>query len=336
MKKINAFTVREQSSPAPDEAPKVSVPKARNCIALHTFEGLDLDNITSITPRQDYSGVHGDELLDYGVAAVKIAKLGGRFSRPVFLELDKRFKAGKKSKDHFLGFKSIDALCKHIGISRKHFYNLINDNLSGRKPLSSVEQMAKDEARVKREAAKADREAKRRVEKERLSREAEELKAARENNKKMQQSLDRNDDAIARARQEAAEEVIRNATTAAAQNQNEKRPEGLSPEPRTGRDVYYFTIGAGSVKGLELGSPGSIVKILFHVLDGQTNGRSDARDILRDVHLGVERRLNKLTPPTAEPPGPEPHVADESPEAEQARLRVESGVRWTQAETLTP
>ena len=110
------------------------------CVALHTFEGLNLEQITSITPRQDYSGIHSRELLEYGVAAVKIAKLGGRFSRPVFLELDKRFKAGKKSKNYFLGFKSIDAMCKHIGISRKHFYNVINDNRSGRKLLSPNEQ----------------------------------------------------------------------------------------------------------------------------------------------------------------------------------------------------
>jgi uncharacterized damage-inducible protein DinB len=284
--------------------------EAKKCVALRTFEGVDLDKINSITPRQDYSGMHGDDLLEYGVAAVKIAKLGGRFSRPVFLELDKRLKTGKKSKDYFLGFKSIDALCKHIGISRKHFYNVINDNRSGRKPLSPAEQAAKDaakeEARIKREEAKADREAKRRVEKERLKREAEELKAARENNKKMQQSLDKKDEAIAQAKQDAADEVISKVTTAVAQKQSEKRPDKFAPEPKSDRDLYYFTIGAGSVKGVSLGSPASVVKIVLQVLDGQLVGqqKQEAGVILRSLNLGIEDRMNKVVPPTDPDPKP--------------------------------
>jgi len=312
--------------------------EAKKCVALHTFEGFDLDKVTSITPRQDYSGVHGDELLEYGVAAVKIAKLGGRFSRPVFLELEKRLKAGKKSKDYFLGFKSIDALCKHIGISRKHFYNVINDNRGGRKLLSPTDQAAKDaakeEARIKREEAKAGREAKRRVEKDRLKREAEELKTARANNKKLQQSLDRKDEAVAQAKLDGADEIISRVTTAVAQKQAEKRPDKFSPEPKTGRDLYYFTIGAGSVKGVELGSPASIVKIVFQVLDGQIAGRQDAGVILRNVYLGTEDRLNKVTPQTPEPTNAEPQPAAESSEEEQARLRAEYDAKWEQVETV--
>jgi hypothetical protein len=272
--------------------------QAKKCVALHTFEGLDLDNITSITPRQDYSDMHGEELLAYGVAAVKIAKCAGTFSRPVFLEIDKRFKAGKKTKNYLGGLKSIDALCKHIGISRKHFYNVINDNRSGRKSLSPHEQAAKDaakeEARIKREAASADREAKRRVEKERLKREAEELKAIRENNKKMQQSLDKRDEALAQAKQDGADEAISKATTAAAQKLGEKRPDKFDPEPKSDRDLYYFTSGAGSVKGVSLGSPTSVVKIMLQVLDGQLVGlqKQDAGVILRDLNLGIEARMN--------------------------------------------
>ena len=313
-------------------------PEAKKCVALHTFEGLDLDKVTSITPRQDYSDTHGEELLAYGVAAVKIAKCAGTFSRPVFLEIDKQFKAGKKTKTYLGGFKSIDALCKHIGISRKHFYNVINDNRSGRKLLSPAEQAAKDaakdEAHIKREEAKADREAKRRVEKERLKREAEELKAARENNKKMQQSLDKKDKAVAQAKQDGADEVISKATTAVAQKQSEKRPDKFAPEPKTDRDLYYFTIGAGSVRGLELGSPASIVKIVFQVLDGQIDGRQDAGVILRNMHLGIEDRLNKVTPPTPEPTNPEPQPAAESPEDEQARLRAEYDTRWERVKKM--
>jgi len=272
----------------------------KKCVALHSFEGLDLDQITSIAPRQDYSGMHGRELLEYGVAAVKIAKLGGRFSRPVFLELEKRFKAGKKSKHYFLGFKSIGAMCNHIGISRKHFYNVINDNRSGRKALSPEEQAAKDtakeEARVKREQAKADREAKRRAEKERLKREAEELKAARENSRKLQQSLDKKDHDIAKAKQAGADEAMSKAATTAAQK--EKRPEGFSPEPKTDRDIYYFSIGAGSVKGVNLGSPVSVVKIVFQLLDGQIAGRKEeeVREILRGLSLGIQERVNRVEP----------------------------------------
>ncbi len=310
--------------------PVASRVEAKNCVALHSFEGLDLDQITSITPRQDYSGMHAEELLDYGVAAVEIAKLGGRFSRPVFLELDKRLKAGKKSKDYFLGFKSIEALCKHIGISRKHFYNVINDNRSGRKPLSLEEQAAKDaakeQARIKREEARADREAKRRAEKERLKREAEELKAAREDNKKLQQSLDKKDDDVAKAKQAGVDEAISKAATAAAQK--EKRPQGFSPDPKTDRDLYYFTIGAQSVRGVNLGSPSSVVKIVLQLLDGQTAGRQqeEIREILSSLSVGVEDRVNKLGPPTA----PEP-ISVESHEEEQARLRAEYDARWDQA-----
>jgi hypothetical protein len=267
------------------------------CVALHTFEGLDLNQITSITPRQDYSGIHSQELLEYGVAAVKIAKLGGRFSRPVFLELDKRFKAGKKSKNYFLGFKSIDAMCKHIGISRKHFYNVINDNRSGRKPLSPNEQAAKvaakDEARIKREKAKADREAKRQAEKQRLKREAEELKAARENSRKLQQSLDKKDEAIAKAKQAGADEAMSKVATAAAQTGN--RPEGFSPQPKTDRDLYYFTIGAQSVKGVALGSASSVVKIVLQLLDSQIGGRQkeEVHEIIRGLSSGIEKRATK-------------------------------------------
>lgn len=305
-------------------------PKVKNCVALHTLEGLDLDQITSIAPRQDYSAVQGQELLEYGIAAVKIAKLGGRFSRPVFLELDRRFKAGKKTKDYFLGFKSIDALCKHIGISRKHFYNVINDNRSGRKPLSPAEQAAKDaakeEARVKREEARADREAKRRAEKERLKREAEELKAARENNRKLQQSLDKKDDDIAKAKQAGADEAMSRESTAGARR--EKRPEGFSPEPRTDRDLYYFTIGAQSVKGVTLGSPTSVVKIILQVLDGQITGRvsDEVREILHVLGLGIEERVNRLGPL-----GDPEALPLESYEEQQARLRAEYDARWDQA-----
>ena len=278
----------------------LEVAEVKNCVVLHSFEGLDLDNITSITPRQDYSNTHGEELLAYGVAAVKIAKCAGTFSRPVFLEIDKQFKDGKKTKNYLGGFKSIDALCKHIGISRKHFYNVINDNRSGRKSLSPAEQEAKDAAkedvRAQREEAKADREAKRRLEKERLKREAEALRAARESNKKLQQSLDKKDEAVVRAKQDGADEVLSRVTTAIAQKRNEKRPDEYSPEPKTDRDLYYFTIGAGSVKGVELGSAASIVKILFQLLDRQIDGRQDAGVILRNIHLGIEDRLNKVTP----------------------------------------
>jgi uncharacterized damage-inducible protein DinB len=320
------------------KAAELSVLQAKKCVALHTFEGLDLDNITSITPRQDYSDMHGEELLAHGVAAVKIAKCAGTFSRPVFLEIDKQFKAGKKTKNYLGGFKSIDALCKHIGISRKHFYNIINDNRSGRKPMSLAEQAAKDaakeEARIKREEAKAVREAKRRAEKERLKREAEELKAARENNKKMQQSLDKKDEAVAQAKQDGADEVISKVTTAVAQKQSDKRPDKFAPEPKTDRDLYYFTIGAGSVKGVELGSAASIVKILFQVLDGQIGGRQDAGVILRNVHLGIEDRLSKVMPPTPEPTNPEPHPTTESPKDEQVRLRAECDAQREQVETV--
>jgi hypothetical protein len=176
--------------------------------------------------------MHSRKLLQYGVAAVKIAELGERFSRPVFLELDKRFKAGKKSKHYFFGFKSIGAMCKQIGISRKHFYNVIEDNRSGRKRLSPQERAAKDaakeEARIKREQAKSDREAKRRAEKERLRREAEELKTARENNRKLQQSLDKKGDDMARAKQAGADEAMSKAATASIKKEN--RAEGYSPE----------------------------------------------------------------------------------------------------------
>jgi len=272
----------------------------KKCVALHSFEGLDLDQITSIAPRQNYSGVHGRELLEYGVAAVKIAKLGGRFSRPVFLELEKRFKAGKKSKHYFLGFKSIGAMCKHLGISRKHFYNVINDNPSGRKVLSPEERAAKDaakeETRVKREQAKADREAKRRGDEEGRKREAEELKAARENSRKLQLSLDKKDDDIAKAKQAGADEAMSKAATTAAQK--EKRPEGFSPEPKTDRDIYYFSIGAGSVRGVNLGSPVSVVKIVFQLLDGQIAGRKEeeVREILRGLSLGIQERVNRVEP----------------------------------------
>lgn len=283
------------AGPEPDTARTDGEEK---CVALLTFEGLDLDQITSITPRQDYSGIHSRELLECGVAAVKIAKLTGRFSRPVFLELDKRFKAGKKSKDYLLGFKSIGAMCEHIGISRKHFYNVINDNRSGRKLLSPDEQAVKDaakgEARIKGEQAKADRRAKRRAEKQRLEREAEELKAARENSRKLQQSLDKKDEAIAKAKLAGADEAMSKAATAAAQTG--KRPEGFSPEPKTDRDLYYFTIGAQSVKGVALGSPISVIKIVLQLLDNQIGGRQkeEVREILRGLSSGIEERANRV------------------------------------------
>ena len=295
-----------QLAPGGAEPDRVHPGGKEKCVALHTFEGLDLDQITSITLRQDYSGMHGRELLEYGVAAVKIAELGGRFSRPVFLELDKRFKAGKKSKDYFLGFKSIGAMCKHIGISRKHFYNVINDNRSGRKRPSPEEQAAKDtakeEARVKREQAKADREAKRRAEKEKHKREAEELKAARQNSRKLQQSLDKKDEAIAKAKQAGADEAMSKAATAAAQI--EKRPEGFSPDPKTDRDLYYFTIGAQSVKGVDLGSPISVVKIVLQLLDSQIGAhqKEEVREILRGLSLGIEERVSRVeAPPDSDP-----------------------------------
>jgi uncharacterized damage-inducible protein DinB len=282
--------------------------------------------------------MHGEELLAHGVAAVKIAKCAGAFSRPVFLEIDKQFKAGKKTKTYLSGFKSIDALCKHIGISRKHFYNVINDNRSGRKTLSPAEQAAKDaakeEALIKREEAKADREAKRRAEKERLKREAEELRAVRENNKKMQLSLDKKDEAVAQAKQDAADEVISKVTTAVAQKLSEKRPDKFAPEPKTDRDLYYFTIGAGSVKGVSLGSPTSIVKIMLQVLDGQIDGRQDAGFILRSLNLGIEDRLSKVMPPTPEPTNPEPQPTAEGPKDERTRLRAEYDSRPEQVETV--
>jgi hypothetical protein len=296
-KTLNSAHVRELATRGtePDRAHTAGEEK---CVALHTFEGLDLEQITSITPRQDYSRIHSQELLEYGVAAVKIAKLGGRFSRPVFLELDKRLKAGKKSKDYFLGFKSIGGMCKHIGISRKHFYNVINDNRGGRKLLSPNEQAAKDaakdEARIKREKAKADRKAKRQAEKQRLQREAEELKAARENSRKLQQSLDKKDEAIAKAKQAGADEAMSKVATAAAQTG--KRPEGFSPDPKTDRDLYYFTIGAQSVKGVSLGSAISVVKIVLQLLDSQIGGRQkeEAREILRGLSSEIEERANKV------------------------------------------
>jgi hypothetical protein len=315
----------------PDREAANGCAEGKNCVALHSFEGLDLDRITSITPRQDYSGVHGQELLEYGVAAVKIAKLGGRFSRPVFLELDKRFKAGKKTKKYFLSFKSIDALCKHIGISRKHFYNVINDNRSGRMPLSPAEREAKEaakqEARIKREEARADRESKQRAEKDRLKRQAEELRAARETNKKLQQSLDKKDEAIAQAKQEGAQEAINKVATAAARRESEKRPEGYSPEPKTSRDLYYFTIGAQSVKGVSLGSPCSIVKIILQLLDGQIEERpgEEIGEILRGLSIGIEDRMNSVAPPDPDP------SQVESYEEKQARLRAEYDAQREQA-----
>jgi ATPase subunit of ABC transporter with duplicated ATPase domains len=123
-------------------------------------------------------------MLAYGVSAVGVVKLS-RFSRSVFMEIDKRFKAGKKSKKYFCGFKSIEKLCAYLHISKKQFYNVINDNRGGRKKLPEEEQKAKDvakeDARVKREEAKADREATKRAENARLKREAEELKRLRAN-----------------------------------------------------------------------------------------------------------------------------------------------------------
>ncbi len=147
---------------------------AKNGVALHTFLGVDasrldnLEDIVRVEPRTNWNGEADKQMLAYGVSAVSVAKLS-RFSRSVFLEFDKRFKAGKKCKNYFLGFKSIETLCDYLDISRKQFYNVINDNRGGRKLLSPAEQAAKDaakeEARIKREEAKADREAKRRAEK---------------------------------------------------------------------------------------------------------------------------------------------------------------------------
>jgi hypothetical protein len=163
---------------------------AKNSVALHTFLGVDgskldnLDDIMSIEPRTNWNGEADERMLAYGVSAVGVAKLS-RFSRSVFMEIDKRFKAGKKSKKFFCGFKSIEKLCEYLHISKKQFYNVINDNRGGRKKLTEAEQKAKDvareEARVKREEAKADREAKKRAENARLKREAEELKRLRAN-----------------------------------------------------------------------------------------------------------------------------------------------------------
>jgi hypothetical protein len=97
--------------------------------------------------------------------------------------------------------------------------------------------------------------------------------------------------------------------TAAAEKQSDKRPDKFAAEPKTDRDLYYFTIGAGSVKGVELGSAASIVRILFQVLDGQIDGRQDAGVILRKMHLGIEDRLHMVTPPTPEPTDHEPQPA---------------------------
>jgi hypothetical protein len=163
---------------------------AKNSVALHTFLGVDasmldnLDEIIGIEPRTSWNGEADERMLAYGVSAVGVAKLS-RFSRPVFMEIDKRFKAGKKSKKYFCGFKSIEKLCEYLRISKKQFYNVINDNRGGRQRLTEAEQKAKDaareEARAKREEAKADREAKKRAENARLKREAEELRRLRAN-----------------------------------------------------------------------------------------------------------------------------------------------------------
>jgi hypothetical protein len=162
----------------------------KNSVALHTFLGVDaskldnLDNVVSVEPRTNWNGEADGQMLAYGVSAVGVAKLS-RFSRSVFMEIDKRFKAGKKSKKFFCGFKSIEKLCDYLHISKKQFYNVINDNRGGRKKLTETEQKAKDAAkegaRAKREEAKADREAKKRAETARLKREAEELKRLRAN-----------------------------------------------------------------------------------------------------------------------------------------------------------
>ncbi len=91
----------------------------------------------------------------------------------------------------------------------------------------------------------------------------------------------------------------------------------------------------GSVKGVSLGSPAAIVKIILQVLDGQIAGQQnqEAAVILSRLKLGIEDRLNKVTPPTPEPTNPEPQPAAESPEEEQARLRAEYDKQWEQVET---
>ena len=98
------------------------------------------------------------------------------------MEIDKRFKAGKKLEEVFLRLQvHRKKLRQYLHISKKQFYNVINDNRGGRKKLTEDEQKAKDVAKVddraKREEAKADREATKRAESARLKREEEELKA---------------------------------------------------------------------------------------------------------------------------------------------------------------
>ena len=126
------------------------------CVALHTLTGTEkIDEILLVKPKEDYSEVHGEALLPYCFAAVNLVKQDGRFSRPVFAEALKQLKAGKlkakklpakqKAAAYFCGFKSVSAFCKHIGISPKHFYNVINDNRSGRKLLTAAEREKRDE-----------------------------------------------------------------------------------------------------------------------------------------------------------------------------------------------
>lgn len=84
------------------------------------------------------------------------------------------------------------------------------------------------------------------------------------------------------------------AATAAARI--EKRPEGFCPEPKTDRDLYYFTIGAQSVKGVALGSASSVVKIVLQLLDSQIGGRQEeeVREVLQGLSSGIEERATKV------------------------------------------
>jgi hypothetical protein len=256
------------------------------CEDLRTLESPV--GIESLTIRTDYRNETPENFVKFVDAAIQLGECGQKFTKMshyVIVELDRKITAARadksvKSADRLFlfdggGYKSVTDICeRRLHISRQHYYRLLNNNPSGRRPLTPAEQAAKDEKRELADVARGDRNAAKRS--ARQAQDAALVKPHEEANRPLQASLTT---ALAanQVRENSTDaQAVSAATTAAATKTPRKSQRlvlGKTPnavgklvgtetvidiadgevndfqhltEPKTPRDLYFFNLGAAS------------------------------------------------------------------------------------------
>jgi hypothetical protein len=215
---------------------------------------IDDAAIVNVEIRTSYKDVSDTDFVPFVDAAIRLGR-GGlarvRISHFVILELDRRFLAGKEKDGFFTfdgaGYKSVTALCAHLGISRKHYYSIRNN---GQRQLTAEEQTAKDD-RLKLQKIHRDRLKKQKAE-DRKNEIADAVKPLQEELRIAEASITAANAANVVRENETDSQAVSLATTMAAQEKAPSRKQAVSKETLKREVSIPFNEADNEVKSVQL------------------------------------------------------------------------------------